>query len=142
MKEEEKKDETLDPRPMSDQEKEDILSMDEVMTYFLIDECGAFLFKMTHDIADGKIPEESHQAIATDLVNIRMLQKFTVDNLMRFGVDPESAYNKEDGDYWKWLKHWNDWKTNLSEEVWGKVSEGEYEKYLPENKWNEVPEDE
>ena len=43
MKEEEKNEEVLEPKPMTDQEKEDILSMDEVMTYFIIDECGAFL---------------------------------------------------------------------------------------------------
>ena len=138
MKEkEEKKDESLEPKPMTDQEKEDILSMDEVMTYFLIDECGAFLFRMAHDMADGKIPEDAHETITTDLVNIRQLQKFTVDNLHRFDVDPESAYNKEDGDYWKWLNHWGDWKNNLTEEEWGKVSIGEYEEYLPKHKWNE-----
>ena len=137
MTEEEKKDEVRGPKPMTDQEKKDILSMDEVMTYFLIDECGAFLFRISHDMSNGKIPEESHDAITTDLVNIRMLQKFTVDNLQRFGVDPESAYNKEDGDYWKWLNHWNDWKNNLPDEVWQKVSEGEYEEYLPKHKWNE-----
>lgn len=137
MKEEEKNEPTLDPKLMSAQEKEDILSMDEVMTYFLVDECGAFLFRMSHDMSKGKIPEEKHEAIMSDLVNIRGLQKFTVENLQRFGVDPESAYDKENGNYWKWLTHWNDWKNGLSEEEWVKVSVGDYEEYLPKNKWNE-----
>lgn len=138
MKEkEEKQDPVLDPKPMTDQEKKDILSMDEVMTYFLIDECGAFLFRMTHDMAKGKIPEEAEPAVMADVVNIRQVQKFAVENLGRFGVDPETVKDRENGDYWKWLRFWNEWKNNMTDEAWEKVSVGEYKDHLPTKSWKD-----
>ena len=126
-----------DAENMTEQEKQDILSMDEVTSYFLINECGAFIFKITHDISKGVIAEAEQHAVMTDVNNIRSLQKFAVDNLMRFGVDPETVNDRENGDYWKWYKHWDNWKNNLPEESWKLVSEGKYKEHLPKKSWNE-----
>lgn len=128
---------------ISDEQKEGVLKMDEVMTYFLIDECGAFTWRMGHDMANGRIPQESHEAIQQDITNVRELQQFAVDNLTRFDVDPESAKDRENGAYWKWYHFWDDWKKGLSAEDWDKVSqlmkkEESIEEYLPALKWNEV----
>ena len=117
---------------MSEQDQKDILSMDEATTYFLINECGAFLFRMNHDLADDRIPKESVEAVKTDMINIREIQLFTVENLQRFGVDPKSVDDKTEGDYWKWYTFWNKW-----EEEWKVVSTGEYKDYLPKAKWND-----
>jgi hypothetical protein len=122
---------------MSEQDKKDILGMDEATTYFLINECGLFLFRMNHDLADGRIPEESNEAVKTDMINIREVQTFTVENLQRFGVDPETVEDKENGDYWKWYTFWDKWKENLTDEQWKVVSTGEYKEYLPKAKWND-----
>ena len=126
-----------DATNMTDQEQQDILSMDEVTTYFLIDECGAFIFRMTHDAAKGEIPKENQDMIMADVNNIRTLQKFAVDNLTRFGVNPETAQDRENGEYWKWYRHWDKWKKGLSDETWKLVASGNYKEYLPTKSWNE-----
>ena len=122
---------------MSEQDKKDILSMDEATTYFLINECGMFLFRMNHDLADGKIPEESIEAVKTDMINIREVQIFTVEHLDRFGVDPKSVEDKTEGEYWKWYTFWDEWKKNLTDDEWEVVASGEYKEYLPKTSWNE-----
>ena len=125
-------------REMTDQEKSDILEMDEPMTSFLIDECSSFIWKMNHDLNDGRIEESAIPTITEDISQIALLQKFAVDNLERFGVDV-SKLNEEEGsdELKKWHKHWHEWRANLTEEEWEKVSVGDYEQYLPEKKWNE-----
>ena len=45
---------------------------------------------------------------------------------------------EENSQYRKWFKHWNDWKTNLDDETWEKVANGDYKDHLPEKNWNEV----
>jgi hypothetical protein len=116
--------------------------MSEVDTYFLIDECGAFMWRMNHDMAHGRIPQESHKAIDEDIVAVRELQQFTVDNLQRFGVDPESAKDRKNGDYWKWYGFWDKWKKGLSNEEWNALFElmttkQSYEKFLPKENWKD-----
>ena len=122
---------------MSEQDQTDILSMDEATTYFLINECGNFLFRMNHDLADGRIPEESKEDVQNDMINIREAQMFTVENLDRFGVDPKSVEDKDKGDYWKWYTFWDEWKNKLSDDVWKIVATGEYKVYLPTTSWND-----
>ena len=127
---------------IEENKKAEILEMGEVDTYFLIDECGAFIWRMNHEMSHGRIPEESHAAINEDIVNVHELQKFAVDNLMRFGVDPESTNDRKNGDYWKWYRFWDNWKKGLRDEEWDAVSNAlqskeSYEKYLPKNTWRD-----
>jgi hypothetical protein len=122
---------------MTEQDQKDILSMDEATTYFLINECGMFLFRMNHDMADGRIPEEAHEGITKDMVNIREVQKFAADHLDRFGVDPESVEDKTEGEYWKWYTFWDEWKKNLTDDEWKVVATGEYKEYLPTTSWKD-----
>lgn len=125
-------------REMTEQEQADILKMDEVMTFFLIDECSSFIWKMNHDLNDGRIDETAMPIVMEDIQQIAYLQKFAVDNLERFGLDVKSLNEEnEPGDLRKWYKHWSTWRSELSDEEWDKVSEGEYEEYLPTKKWNE-----
>lgn len=132
----EKKMEEKEPY-MSEQDKQDILKMDEPTTYFLINECGHFLFRMNHELADGRIDEEDKPAILTDMTGIREVQAFAVENLGRFGVDPKSVEERDKGEYWKWYRFWDDWKEILTDEEWAVVATGEYEDYLPKGKWND-----
>ena len=80
---------------MTKKEKADILKMDEIDTYFFIDECGAFMWRMNHDMFHGRIEQEAHAAIKKDVAKIGVLQKFAADNLTRFGIDPESVKDKK-----------------------------------------------
>lgn len=122
------------------EQKTDILKMNETDSYFLIDECGAFMWRMTHDMSHGRIPKESHAAIQEDIDGIWEIQKFVVNNLMKFNIDPESAKDKKNGDYWKWFRFWDNWKKGLSDEDWNSIKQlmknnESYDKYLPEGTW-------
>jgi hypothetical protein len=127
---------------IEEEKKADILKMSEVDSYFLIDECGAFIWRMNHDMAHGRIEKEYHAAIQEDIMNVREVQKFAVDNLIRFSVDPESAKDREHGDYWKWYNFWDKWKKGLSDENWEtlmqRIANHEpYDEYLPKGTWRD-----
>jgi hypothetical protein len=127
---------------IEENKKEEILKLNEVDTYFLIDECGEFMWRMNHEMAHGRIPQESHADIQENIDNVREIQVFAVNNLQRFGVDPESAKDIKNGDYWKWYNFWNIWKKGLSDEEWDAVNlliskKESYEKYLPKNTWKD-----
>ena len=118
---------------IEEEEKAKLLEMTEYDSYFLIDECGAFMFRMSHDMAHSRIPKESHESINKDIINVRELQKFVADNLTRFGVDPESVKDRENGEYWKWYGFWDKW--NAMTQLMGKGES--IEKYLPEGTWKD-----
>ncbi|MFA5208640.1 MAG: hypothetical protein WC428_08420 [Candidatus Paceibacterota bacterium] len=132
---------------ITEKEKTDLLKLDELDSYFFVDECGAFIWRMNHDMADDRIPQESHKAIDEDIVKIRELQKFVVNNLTRFGVDPESVTDRKNGSYWKWYMFWDTWKKGLSNEDWNEVSmllqkKKPLDNFLPTGTWKDfvIPE--
>ncbi len=127
---------------MDDKKKQDILKMDEVSTYFLIDECGAFIFKMGHSLKNSMFEKWNEPAIKQDIINVQETQQFAVDNLGRYGIDPQSAKDKPNGDYWKWYRHWNKWKELLPVKDWQVISKlmskgKSIKKYLPEKTWKD-----
>jgi hypothetical protein len=131
---------------ITEQEKTDLLKLNEYDSYFFIDECGAFIWRMNHDMAHGRIPQESHRAIDEDIVKVRVLQKFVADNLIKFGVDPESVTDRK-GSYWKWYTFWDSWKKGLSNEDWDAMKllmtdDKPIDQYLPKGTWQEyvIPE--
>lgn len=127
---------------LEEAKKTEILELGEVDTYFLIDECGGFIWHMTHEMSHGRIGQEHHEAINADILTVSELQQFAVNNLGRFGIDPESANDRENGDYWKWYHFWDGWKKGLSNEDWDAVNNAlqnktSYEKYLPKATWKD-----
>ena len=54
----------------------------EVDTFFVINECGAFIWRMNHEMGRGRIPEESINGVNEDITNVREIQQFTVDVLI------------------------------------------------------------
>jgi hypothetical protein len=73
----------------------EILKGGEIHYYFLINECGGFIWRMNHDLADGRIdlptdPEENKKAIASideDIKKMREIQTFVVSKLPEVGVE-------------------------------------------------------
>ena len=127
---------------MTDKEKKDILKMDEISTFFLIDECGAFIWKMGISLNKGIFEKIQEPMIRTDMKNVQDTQQFAVDNLERFGIDPESAKDKDNGDYWKWYRFWNKWKAEIPQKDWEEIStlmkkEKSIKKYLPKKTWRD-----
>lgn len=126
---------------ITEEEKKELVGVDEVTSYFIIDECSAFIWRMNHDMGHDRIPKENHPAIQEDINRMREIQKFVVENLKRFNVDGDSVNNK-DGEYWKWYKFWDDWKKSLRDEDWATIndciSNGKpIEDLLPNKTWRD-----
>ena len=125
---------------MKEENKAKIDKFNEVISYFFIDTIGGFIWRTNHDAGHGRLtitPE-----LQAELTDLSEQQQYCVSQLSKFGVDPESAKNRPEGDYWKWFKHWNDWHHGMSDEEWyeldGKMGkEEDITEFLPKHKWNE-----
>jgi hypothetical protein len=128
---------------ITEADKKKIESFDEHIAYFFIDAIGGMIWRTNHDASHGKInmtPE-----IQEDLDQMREQQQYCVQLLSKFGVDPDSAKDRVNGNYWKWFTHWDNWKKNMSDDEWNafdkKMSTDEdISQLLPKQKWNEIPE--
>lgn len=119
----------------------------EIMTYMLIDHIGAFTWRMNHDMAHGRIPEEEHGPIDQDIEAAVKEQQRLVRSLTRFGVNtPLDENNHPTEEYWKWYRWWSNWhKNTLTDEEWNEMdvvlsmdmTQEQIEKYRPEGSWND-----
>lgn len=127
---------------MTEEEKAEIDAFDEMMLYFLIDALGGVIWRINHDIySHGRY--EMTPEIEADMKAMSEKQVYCVSLLTKFGIDPESAKDRPNGDYWKWFDHWNNWKKGMDDDTWRivdrKLSKKEdVSEYLPKHKWNEV----
>ena len=125
---------------MEQQQKEQIDKASEEILYFIINDLGGLIWRINHDVSDGRIDE--YPNMLEDLKNMRETQNYCVSLLTKFGVDPKSVNDRENGSYWKWFHFWDNWKNNLTNEQWeqldNKISkEEDYSEFLPTNKWND-----
>jgi len=74
--------------------RKQIEEADELGLYFMINEIGGFVWRMNHDMADGRIPEKDWPMIDEEIARLRPLQTFAVSQLTRIGVETPL---KEDG---------------------------------------------
>lgn len=127
---------------MTEKEKLEFDAFSEMMLYFFINAIGGIIWRTNHDIySHGRYPMTPE--IEQDLKDMSEKQVYCVSLLSKFGVDPESAKDRENGDYWKWFTHWDSWKKDMDEQTWrivdNKISKMEdVSEYLPKHKWNET----
>lgn len=113
----------------------------EAEHYLFIEECGGFIFHMNHEMGRDRI--QSSPEILEDIKNVREIQEYVVSKLSKFGVDPLSVNDKENGSYWKWFDFWHTWhKETLTDKEWIEVNEKlqkdqPIDEYLPKIKWND-----
>lgn len=99
-----------------------VQEMNEVELFMLIDFCGAFIWRMNHDMGHGRIPEADCPAIEADIVKMRENQLSAVKELPRIGViTPLDENNRPTPAYWTWYRTWNAWKEGLTDERWREV---------------------
>lgn len=135
---------------MDEKFKNKLETCSEHELYFIIDECGAFIFRMSHDLAHGRIDSAHELEINNDINNIIESQREAVKETIRFGVpfkmvEIDGSFGKSEKaceEYWTWYRHWDSWKKGLSEENWrivrNKMAKNEsIEEFLPSKKWNE-----
>ncbi len=91
----------------------------EITLYFLIDEIGAFTWRMNHDMAHNRIPVGDHAAIDKDITSASKQQRLAVEQCKRFGVEePFDDQGVATPDYWNWYRWWDSWKKALTDKEW------------------------
>ncbi len=91
----------------------------EIELYFLIDECGAFMWRMNHDMSHGRIPGSDWASITADVKKVGLQQTEAVRELPRIGIAvPLNESNHPTEEYWVWYRAWDKWKKALSDEEW------------------------
>ena len=88
----------------------------EVEYYFMIEECGGFMWIITHGMSHGHVPDTPE--IQEDIKNVREVQEYVVSQLGKFGVDPLSISDRENGTYWKWYSFWHTWHPATGSPCW------------------------
>jgi hypothetical protein len=121
-----------------------VSTLDEIQAYFLINQIGGIIWRMNHDMADGRIPEEEHPKIDEELARISKTQIQAISSLHRFGVTQpfRDANQQPSGAYVAWFKWWDSYVKGLSEGVW-RVLEArvnhqlDVSEYRPEGDWHD-----
>jgi hypothetical protein len=123
--------------------KELVETSPEIAVYLSIQGIGSFCFYMSHDMADGRIPEERWEAIDKDILKAREDQVVIVKSLTSFGLSkPLDDENKPTSDYWKWYKWWNIYVESLSDDDFKKMDASLTKKeevsiWRPKGNWKE-----
>lgn len=110
---------------MNDQEfAEYVKTCSEIELYFIINDCGGFVWRMNHDMNKGRILNT--EAIRTDIANMQKRGEIAVDQTVRFGVsDPwcmrksffdDQEHRAPSDEYWLWFRWWDSWSKSLSDE--------------------------
>lgn len=125
---------------MEDSVKATIEGLNECEAYFMIDAIGGVIWRTNHDVGHGRY--EMTDYMLEELKDLSEQQHYCLQQLTKFGVDPDSAKDRPNGDYWKWYHHWDNWKKEMDNDTWHifdrKMSrEEDYSDMLPKNKWNE-----
>ena len=95
----------------------------EAVVYFLIEDLGGFIWRMNHDMADGRIPEKEGAGIDKEIALARTEQRrLCVEALPRFGVaTPWIEGAGPSDEYWAWYRWWNAWHKCMPSEQWSEV---------------------
>lgn len=125
---------------VSDEEKTRIEGFSECELYFAIDAIGEIIWRTNHDVGHGRY--EMTPDIIENLKELSEFQQHCVQQLSKFGVDPESSKDRRNGDYWKWYHHWDNWKKEMDNDVWWEFdkkmnNQQDYSDMLPKHRWNE-----
>ena len=114
---------------------------DEVTLYIIINSLGGFIWRMNHDLADGRILESPD--IGNSLAEMQKKIEFAVDCTKRFGVgQPRSDQGGPTPEYRSWFRWWNSYIDGLSTVNCGKlegaINKGEdVSSWRPQGDWRE-----
>lgn len=95
-----------------------VAELNEIELYCVIDFCGAFIWRMNHELYKGNIPQKDQSTVEKDVANTRKAQLEAVQELPRFGIQPLDDQNRPTDAYWTWYRTWDQWKKDMSEEQW------------------------
>lgn len=113
---------------------------DEIDLYFMIDSIGGMIWRLNHDMADGRIER-------VDLTGYQYAIEYCLNQTRKFGVEldePTPGKHMETTDsYRAWYSFYNNhFKNVLTDDEWDEFQRrkncGEdYSKFLPKGDWRE-----
>lgn len=120
--------------------KEEIQEYKEFELFFSIVDFNEKLLAYSQDYYDGKF-EISLEEFNEERSCYLAMEKACLPMLSKFGVDPDSFLDRENGSYWKWYNFWNNWMESFSDEAWDQFQsrlekKESVEIYLPYGKWD------
>lgn len=116
----------------------------EVELYSVINFIGGAIWRINHDMADGRIPREEHASLDKSLSKDRKRLEKAVDQCTRFGVAmPRRSDGCGSDDYWRWFRWWDAWAKALSNEDFAEMGENmstkrDLTKWRPKGDWRHV----
>lgn len=100
--------------------KENLKAGCEHLLYFTIDGLGSIIWRMNHDLADGRV--KSTPGIEEEILEMREIQQFAVSQLERVGVEgAQDENNKPTQKYWDWYNTWKKYIDGLSDDDFYKL---------------------
>ena len=115
----------------------------EVELYIIINSLGGFIWRMNHDLADGRISESLE--INKSLAEAQKKVEFAVEQTKRFGViQPKSEQEGPTPEYWRWFRCWDSYVNDLSTGEWRKLEYSiemgkDVSSWKPHTDWREQP---
>lgn len=116
---------------MEEKIKKVLDSASEIYLWLYIEGIGGFLWRMNHDLADGRI--DSTPGIEKDLVTMRESIEYAVSQLERFGIEDPGGEGRDK--YWKWYRMWKKHIEALSDADYNRMND-----MLKDNESNPCPE--
>ncbi len=125
--------------------KIEVKTMSEVELFLQMDGFGGVAWR------ERRLFKKGNLGISEEIFNENQkyysgMQKVILQELVRFKVDPESASDRANGNYWIWYKHWKDWMKSFSNEDWRRFEKElcrkdkenrNLEPFLPETDWQQ-----
>ena len=96
--------------------KEQFDTYAEINVYFLINEIGGHIWRMTHDHHHGRISDKDFRKIQEGFPRLKTAQIYGASQLHRFGVEPsQEVGGRPTPEYWAWFKWWDNYIKNMPE---------------------------
>lgn len=93
----------------------------EIYVFMKIESIGAFTWRMEHDMADGRIPEQEHAAIDKDVQRLRGEALELARGLTAYGLVEPLRDDKPTAEYWAWYSWWKAWLNSHSDDEWRRI---------------------
>jgi len=115
----------------------------EVELYFAIDTFGGFVWRMNHDLADGRI--ESSAGVEQDIINMQGRMEIAIDQSVRFGVIEPRKDGRASESYWRWFRWWDAWSKAMSNAQFREVDRAitnheDLSRFRPDGDWKDTEE--
>ncbi len=92
----------------------------EIQLYYIINTYGGDIWRLNHDLADGRMPES--EEVDKYLAELQEHIQYAVDQTKRFGVEtPRGENGVATPTYWSWFRWWDSYTQSLPPDSQDKI---------------------